>query len=127
MSDVIVKFIRLNTGEDIISEIQSIDDNTIRLIYPMKIIYSMNQALGLISVSLVQWVFPKISELENFDMNTSNILLSSIASVGITEYYYSITKQTADKDEMMTDEDEDELTEYMIKKEEQLRRQKRLH
>ena len=87
-TEIIVKFLRLNSGEDIVCETQTITEKTIKVIKPLKIVYTLSEHTGMLSVSLLQWVFPKISETESFDLDLHNIVVSSDASVDMTAYYY---------------------------------------
>ena len=82
-----LKFIRLVTGEDLISQIEPADPNKITLIDPYKIIYMFNESVGVVSVNLLSWVFPKITKTTNFVIKESDILAMADASSSITQYY----------------------------------------
>ena len=87
-TELTVKFLRLNSGEDVVCETIVASDKTIKIIKPLKVIYSMSEHSGMISVSLIQWIFPKISTDESFDLDVNHILVSSDASIDMTTYYY---------------------------------------
>lgn len=110
-TEILIKFLRLNTGEDIVSEVQRKDINTYSLINPLKIIYGVNQQTGYVSISLVQWVFPKITEKLIFDISTSNIQIESNASISMVQYYYN-TLRNYEKNSYKNDDDEDEEEDY---------------
>jgi hypothetical protein len=94
----IVKFMRLNNGEDIISEV-IMEDNFIVLINPLKILYTTSAKPGFLSISLMQWVFTKIS-LENiFEMPKNAILLSSDPTDGLLDYYWQTVLHFQSKSE----------------------------
>lgn len=89
-----VKFLRLNTGEDIIGytlhvKKDDFEDEHYLVDMPLKIIYSTNENRNmLLSISLMQWVFSKISETEEFKLSAKDVLLCSNASAHMTEFYY---------------------------------------
>ena len=41
--EIELKFLRLNSGEDIISEVQNLDEKTIKIVNPLKIVYLLNE------------------------------------------------------------------------------------
>jgi hypothetical protein len=86
-----VKFIRLTTGEDIISEVtifSSDDENYYTLINPMKVLY-LNNPKGSVSISLLQWVFYKICEEQTFTLYSNEVITVGKPSESLIEYYYS--------------------------------------
>jgi hypothetical protein len=83
-----VKFMRLDNGEDIISEIVRYDD-TILLLHPLKLLYTSSAKPGYLSISLMQWVFTKITEDQTFEMPKSAVLLYSEPTDALKEYYWS--------------------------------------
>jgi hypothetical protein len=82
-----VKFMRLDNGEDIISEIVIYDD-MILLLHPLKLLYSSSSKPGYLSISLMQWVFTKITEDQTFEMPKSAVLLYSEPTDALKEYYW---------------------------------------
>lgn len=85
-----VFFIRLVTGEDIISEIieTEIDNKkNYTLFNPMKVVYMMDQKPGMLSISLMKWVFSKICDDQEFDLSPHNILLMKQPSQGLIKHY----------------------------------------
>jgi hypothetical protein len=143
--EIYVKFFRLNTGEDIVCESHDINSTDVMVINPLKIVYSLNEMTGMLNVSLIQWVFPKISEKESFSMGINNIVISSMASLDMTSYYYkSLDKINAiqneknfkrvERDEYDDDEGDyeddvsDEVPDFIKEKlEEVLKNKKKLH
>jgi hypothetical protein len=93
-----VKFMRLENGEDIISEIVIYED-TILLLHPLKLLYTTSAKPGYLSISLMQWVFTKITEDQTFEMPKSAVLLYSEPTDALKDYYwktvnYFISKTT---------------------------------
>jgi hypothetical protein len=89
-----VKFLRLNTGEDIIAytlhvKKDDFEDEHYLVDMPLKIVYSTNEDRNmLLSISLMQWVFTKISDNEEFKLSAKDVLLCSNASSHMTDFYY---------------------------------------
>lgn len=135
-----IKFIRLVTGEDVVSEVQE-SENGLCLINPLKIIYGVNQKTGYISISLSQWIFTKITDNSTYNISSNNILIISDASENMIGYYgntlfsfNSSMKETGSDydDEYDEDEDLDEITDDDLDKikdmiDSTLSKNKRLH
>lgn len=122
-----VKFVRLNTGEDIIAVIDDTStfdnggDGTAYIVKnPLKIFYSLMETTPgrtSMGVSLTHWVFPKICKKEEFIIQSRDVLLVSDASPDMVEYYtnsilnikdsHHIPEEFYDEEE---DEDEIEMT-----------------
>ena len=131
-----VKFLRLNTGEDIITEMYKQDTGGYKVINPLKILYTMNEKTGMLAISLMHWIFPRISEKVEYDLKEESIVISSNASMQMTEYYYSMLSKSKLKelyddtvDDFEDDEDiSDEDLEYVKDKLDDIRKNnKRFH
>lgn len=83
-----VDFFRLVTGEDIVSEYEMQDD-CYRLINPCKIVYLTSAKPGFLSISLMQWVFAKISVDQVFDLPKNQVLIRSSVSDSMMDHYFS--------------------------------------
>lgn len=132
--EIEIKFLRLNSGEDIITELQKLDDITYRLHNPLKIVYYFNENVGLMSISLVPWIFNRITENEHYDMEKHNIIVSSNISIAMTKSYYGLLNKIQnniyDKEQQETDalvedvddeyEEEEELNDEELKKTKEL-------
>ena len=84
--------IRLNTGEDLISEViwpetKKGNEPHLMLIHPMKILCLPSNKPGFISLSLMQWVFSKITEEQQFNIYSRDILTMSRPNDSLKEYY----------------------------------------
>ena len=82
-----VEFIRLITGEDIVSEYEDHED-FYRLHNPCKVVYVSSMKQGYLSISLMQWVFTRICENQIFDLPKNQILLKSKPSEKMVEHYF---------------------------------------
>jgi hypothetical protein len=82
-----IKFIRLVTGEDIVSEVSDISNGKMYINNPLKVVYTPSMNTGFLSISLMQWVFTRISKNQNFDMDLHNILIMTDADDHLVEHY----------------------------------------
>lgn len=108
--EIEIKFLRLNSGEDIITEVQKLDDITYRITNPLKIMYYYNENIGVMSVSLVPWIYNSISDTHQYDMEKHNILVSTNVSETMTKMYYTILNRIESSLEYDDDEEYDEDT-----------------
>jgi hypothetical protein len=90
-----VEFIRLVTGEDIISECEIHEDHY-RLFNPCKVVYISSVKQGFLSISLMQWVFSKISDKQIFDLPKNQILIKSTPSDKLIEHYFGSVEHFLD-------------------------------
>lgn len=82
-----VKFIRLITGEDIITEIRPQDNNYI-LVKPLKIVYAFGDKPGVISIGLVQWLFPEIVDTQEIPIKLADIMTIAEPTVQMEINYW---------------------------------------
>ena len=104
--DTEVEFLRLVTGEDIVSECE-IHEDYYRLYNPCKVVYISSQKQGYLSISLMQWVFSKISDEQIFDLPKSQILIKSKPSDSMIEHYFGSVEhfiKTTAKDSISFDD-----------------------
>ena len=86
-----VKFIRLTTGEDSISEVDEVreGDNWHYTLYsPLKIVYSIGSRPNVLSVAMMQWVFPKVVSDQIFNIYSNEILTIANPNEKFVEYYW---------------------------------------
>lgn len=92
MEEQPVKFIRLSTGEDLVSEILEVNeagqDNYYTLYNPFKIVYLSGRKPGSYSISLMQWVFPKICSNQEFNISKKDVIVISDINEDLIEYYW---------------------------------------
>ena len=89
--------VRLNTGEDLISELSWPEtkpghESHIVLHNPMKIIAVPSPKAGFVQLSLMQWIFNKITSDQQFNVFSRDILTMSKPNQSLIEYY----KETVD-------------------------------
>lgn len=89
-----VKFMRLITGEDIITEMKSTSvDNHYILINPLKIVYSFDNRPGIMSIGLIQWVFPEIAGTHEITIKKNDVLTMSDPSAEMEISYWESLKR----------------------------------
>ena len=121
-----VRFFRLNNGEDIIAYSYHVPKDDVEPSHyivndPMKIVY-MTTSRGtrpFMSISLMQWVFSRISEKQEFRLEDKDVLFAVEPAAGLTDYYYETVEHFIEMKERQTKEiqfgegeiDEEELFE----------------
>lgn len=92
-SDSAVRFVRLKTGDDLISEVVEFENElrqkTYQLINPLKIVYIAGSGQSYMSVAFTPWVIRRMCDKQSFDINSNDILVISEVTEGMDEYYYS--------------------------------------
>lgn len=86
-----VKFIRLSTGEDIISQIIEVNENenqSFVLVNPLKILYTVGTNPGYIQISMMEWVFSRVCDDQEFTLNPSDIITIGTPSNHVMHYYW---------------------------------------
>jgi len=89
-----VRFFRLNSGEDIIAfsyrvPKDDVEDEHYIMNDPMKIVY-MTTSKGsrpFMSISLMQWVFSRISDKQEFRIETRDVLFAVEPAISLVDYY----------------------------------------
>ena len=115
-----IQFLRLKSGEDLITEVQE-TDKTMVLINPCKILYLKGSKSGFLSISLMQWVFSKISLDQIFEIDKSEVLFKTLPAEGMVSHYWnsvehflsSESKDNIEYDDPMSDESYEEKLEML--------------
>lgn len=84
------KFIRLQNGDDIVSEaveIQEDDEHFYMLINPLKVVYMPTKG-GYMSIAFMPWVFPSLVDRHEFTIHFDEILMISDVSKNVNEHYW---------------------------------------
>lgn len=89
-----VYFLRLNTGEDIISEIEETETSYV-LLNPCKVVYLTSAKPGYLSISLMQWVFSRICEDQNFEISKRDVMFKSFPNINFVEHYHESVEHFA--------------------------------
>lgn len=86
-----IKFVRLSSGEDLISQIIEIrkedEDAYYILINPLKIVYMAGTKPGILSISLMQWVFHRVCSDQEFTLYPSDVITMGKPTDSLVEYY----------------------------------------
>jgi|688.fasta_scaffold462578_2 hypothetical protein len=125
--------LRMITGEDVISDTIHLNEagNSRYLISnPLKIVYLPIKKGSHLSISLMQWMFSRISDNQDFEIKEHNVLMTTEPSDSLLEYYYKTVeyflelraeqKKLAEYDEAelykevaMSEDDDDEMIEKL--------------
>lgn len=115
--------LRLITGEDLIAEVlwpeaKKGSESHVVLIKPMKIICLPSKKAGFVTLSLMQWVFTKITEEQEFNIYSRDILTMSRPTDSLMQYY----RETIDYFELRQSEKQlSDVDEYFDKLEKEIR------
>jgi hypothetical protein len=85
-----IQFVRMNTGEDLVTEVTEVkNDEDIYFIFsnPLKIVYVMGNKPGVMSISLMQWVFPSLCRDQDFTVYPQDIIIMNHTSDSMEEFY----------------------------------------
>lgn len=88
--DTSVRFIRMQTGEDLIAEVTEVksDDEWYYVLHnPLKIIYTVSDRPGILSVAMMEWIFSKVVNNTSFPVYPNDIITMVEPSIEFEEYY----------------------------------------
>ena len=109
--NLIVKFLRLKTGEDVVSELVEIGENDktyYQLINPVKVVYMPTEKPGYVQVAIMPWVFTRVCDIQEFTISANDVLLISDVSPFMYEYYLN-TMEGEDKEESEPEPEDNSL------------------
>lgn len=89
-----VKFIRMNTGEDIIAQVMEMqrgEEHYYTLYNPMKVLYLTDKE-GYMTVSLMQWVFYRIVEDQQFMVYPGDVVTVGTPTEKMKSNYWDAVK-----------------------------------
>jgi hypothetical protein len=84
------KFLRLQNGDDIVSEVVEMEDEdgiVYLIINPLKVIY-VPTASGSLQVAFMPWVFSKIVDKQQFMIHLEDVLMIVDVSDYMNKYYW---------------------------------------
>lgn len=116
-----VLFLRLKTGEDLITEAQETDQTYI-LLNPCKVLYLKSPKSGYLSISLMQWIFTKICSEQVFEIDKREVLVKTVAEDSLVKHYWNSVEyfmNTEPKDNIEYDTVLDEDTSFERTEEEE--------
>ena len=109
MEESTVKFVRLTTGEDIIAEVMYFEDDKESyyvLNNPLKVVYMTGSKPGILSISLMQWVFWRIANTQSFTIYPNDVLTVANTTDSMEEYYWSSVDHYSEYKEKLTKQTE---------------------
>jgi hypothetical protein len=98
-----VKYIRIVTGEDLISEVLEVSNEPhITLYHPAKMIYSFDGEK--VRMQLMEWVFSNLVKTSSFALQRRDIILLEDASDAIANTYLEqVSETTNDNTKLLED------------------------
>jgi hypothetical protein len=87
----VAKLIRLKNGDDLVSEAYEYADDTgdyYTIINPLKVMYVPSTATGYMQIVFVPWVYPRICDIQEFNIPKEEVLLYYDVSERMDEYYW---------------------------------------
>ena len=118
MDQSIAKFIRLKNGDDIIAEAFETGDDTgdyITVINPLKAMYVPAGTSGYLQIAFLPWVYPRICDQQEFNINRQEVLLYQEVAEKMNEYYWeSVEHYLAAKRENVEEKVEEEIDEDVL-------------
>lgn len=113
-----IRFLRLVTGEDIVSEVKE-TKNEFVLMNPMKVLYMTSSRPGYLSISLMQYVFSKISYEQVFNMPKAHVVMHSAPRDALISYYHDTVEHFLNKRDEVTEFEDDEEEEFELNESEE--------
>ena len=92
-----IQFLRLKNGEDIITEVQE-NAGSLVLVNPCKILYLKGKKSGFLSISLMQWVFSRISADQMFEIDKNEVLFKTLPDDGMIIHYFNSVEHFLEKE-----------------------------
>ena len=92
-----IQFLRLKNGEDLITEVQETDGSLV-LVNPCKILYLKGKKSGFLSISLMQWVFFRISADQMFEIDKNEVLFKTLPDDGMIIHYINSVEHFLEKE-----------------------------
>jgi hypothetical protein len=105
MDENTVKFVRLSTGEDIIAEVMYFEDDKEKfyvLNNPLKVVYMTGNKPGILSISLMQWVFWRITDTQSFNVYPNDVITVANTTDSMEEYYWSSVEHFSEYKEKLS-------------------------
>ena len=111
----IAKLVRLQNGDDVISEVVEIEDESgvlYTLFHPLKVVYIPSET-GYLTIAFMPWVYPRICDQQEFVIHSEDILFIADASNHMNKYYWNnldyYTKKSSEEEPTNKSQDLDGL------------------
>lgn len=108
-----IRFLRLVTGEDIVSEVKETKTEFV-LMNPMKVLYMTSSRPGYLSISLMQYVFSKIIYEQVFNMPKVHVVMHSEPRDTLIKYYNETVDHFLSKRDESVEFEDDEEEEFEL-------------
>lgn len=109
-----IMFIRLNNGDDLVSEVVEVGDETridYMLFNPLKVMYiPSDRGSAYLQVAFMPWVFTRICEEQEFFIHAEDVVTMANVSSYMEEYYWKNMDHFITKvEDSITETEETEL------------------
>lgn len=118
-----VKFIRLNTGEDIISEVifMESDETHYLFVNPLKIVYNLGKRNDSVILAFSPWIFSSLCEKQEFPVYPNDVLTIADPSEDVTGAYWEfVERMSIERNEEMIQESEQDFLRGVLESVQQL-------
>jgi len=107
-SESSLRVLRLKTGEDIIAELtvlhnRKTERKTYSVSNPLRLIYMMGNNGTSITVGMIEWIFPRVSEDTSFNLKEEDVLLEMFPTKAIQKYYWDYLNNPSEVEEPVED------------------------
>lgn len=92
----LVKFVRLQNGEDLIADIVETEDEKgilYTLFHPLKVVYIESEREGYTAIAFSPWVFQSLCAQQEFVIHAEDIMLMADVSEKMNRYYWNSLDQ----------------------------------
>ena len=93
-----VKFVRLNTGEDIITEVVMIHDEESHYLFvnPLKVVYNLGKRPDSIVLAFSPWVFSSVCDKQEFPIFPNDVVTIADPTEAIVDCYWEFVDKMAE-------------------------------
>lgn len=82
-----IKFIRMNTGEDLLSEVKTNSKQSMTLINPLKLVYMYEPENMSLVITMTQWVFSEVCPNQTFIIRECDVTTMSDIPASVVDRY----------------------------------------
>lgn len=121
------KFLRLKNGDDIVCECYEYEDSEGNTYYtvinPLKTVYVSRGGGDYLQIAFLPWVYPRICDLQEFNIDKKEVILYQDVSEKMNEYYWdSVQHYMTSKRETIEEEPIEEYSEEILEEIKELMR-----
>jgi len=92
-----IMFVRMSTGEDVLTEIVTSRGKDYQFRNPLKVVYGLTPKQDGIIITLAQWVIDSICEKQEFNVKNNDVLMIGDPSPEMIDYYRDALERNSNK------------------------------